>query len=152
MQVWNVLLAARCEYRTQKIAISPHRATLSGHIFATKARIDNWKKTCQTAMPPPHVLIIWWTLAYYRLRSVGEFEAPPQISVGFASWHHLYSAGWPSRWALAHISSIIDDLPSVLWHCWLGVRKSKCQSTGGNVGSRQYFDTYVWSTGRASSL
>ena len=23
-----------------------HRTTLSGYIFATKARIDNWKKTC----------------------------------------------------------------------------------------------------------
>jgi len=63
-------------------------------------------------------------LAYYWLRSVGEFEAPLQISTGFESWQryctargqpnfaalntgrHLYSAGRPSRWALAHISSI----------------------------------------------
>ena len=29
---------------TQKIAIWHHRTTLSGYIFATKARIDNWKK------------------------------------------------------------------------------------------------------------
>jgi len=59
-----------------------------------------------------------------RLRSVGEFGAPLQILTGFASWQrycnssgresnfaalnrgcHLYSAGRPSRWALAHISS-----------------------------------------------
>jgi len=23
-----------------------HRTTLSGYIFATKARIDNWRRTC----------------------------------------------------------------------------------------------------------
>ena len=43
-------LAENTEYRTQKVAKkSPsghHRATLSGYIFTTKARIDNWKKTC----------------------------------------------------------------------------------------------------------
>jgi len=56
-----------------------------------------------------------------RLRSVGEFGEPLQISTGFASWQrysssghqlnfaalnrgrHLYSAVRPSRWALAHI-------------------------------------------------
>ena len=46
-------------------------------------------------------------------RSVGEFGAPLQISTGFASrqrycaalngGRHLYLAGQPSRWALAHI-------------------------------------------------
>jgi len=43
-----VLEAARWKYRTQKLAKnSPsghHRTTLSGHIFAIKARIDNRKK------------------------------------------------------------------------------------------------------------
>ena len=41
-----------------------HRTTLSGHIFATEACIDNRKKTCYAAIPPLHVLIIWWTSAY----------------------------------------------------------------------------------------
>jgi len=48
MQVWNLLHAARCKYRTQKWRQkSPsghHRATLSGCIFANKALIDNRKK------------------------------------------------------------------------------------------------------------
>jgi len=48
MQVWNVLQAARWKYRTQKwckkLPSEHHRTTLSGYIFATKARIDNWKK------------------------------------------------------------------------------------------------------------
>ena len=49
MQVWNVLHAARCKYRTQKSRQkSPsghHLSTLSGYIFVTKACIDNRKKT-----------------------------------------------------------------------------------------------------------
>jgi len=48
MQVWNLLHAARCKYRTQKIAQnSPcaHRCTtLSGYIFPCKACIDDRKK------------------------------------------------------------------------------------------------------------
>jgi len=47
-RVWNVLHVARWKCTTQKLAKkSPsghHRTTLSGHIFATKACIDNWKK------------------------------------------------------------------------------------------------------------
>jgi len=49
MQVWNVLHAARCKYRTQKSRQkSPsghHRTTSTSYIFATKARIDNRQKT-----------------------------------------------------------------------------------------------------------
>jgi len=48
MQVWNVLHAACWKYRTQKIAknspSAQDRTTLSGCIFATKARIDNRKR------------------------------------------------------------------------------------------------------------
>jgi len=48
MQVWNVLHAARWKCRIQKIAKNlpsgHHRTTLSGHFFATKARIDNREK------------------------------------------------------------------------------------------------------------
>ena len=48
MQVWNLLHAAHGKRRTQKSRQkSPsghHRTTLSGYIFATKARIDNRKK------------------------------------------------------------------------------------------------------------
>jgi len=40
------------------------RTTLSGYIFATKTCIDNRKKSCQTPIPPLHVLIIWWTSAH----------------------------------------------------------------------------------------
>jgi len=54
VQIWNAGLkpAARGSLKTQdakkspKIAIWHHRTTLLGYIFATKARIDNQKKTC----------------------------------------------------------------------------------------------------------
>jgi len=41
-----------------------HRTTLLGYIFAVEAFIDNRKKNLLTSIPPPHVLIIWWTSAY----------------------------------------------------------------------------------------
>jgi len=44
MQVSNVLHAARWKYRMQKSPFWHHRTTLSGHIFASKAHIDNRKK------------------------------------------------------------------------------------------------------------
>ena len=47
MQVWNLLHVSRWKHRTQKSRQkSPsghHHTTLSGYIFATKARIDNRK-------------------------------------------------------------------------------------------------------------
>jgi len=49
-QVNDVLHVARWKYRTQEIAKNwpsgHHRTKLSGCRFATKACIDNWKKTC----------------------------------------------------------------------------------------------------------
>jgi len=49
MHVWNMLHVARWKYRTQKLRKkSPsahHHTTLSGYILATKAFIDNRKKT-----------------------------------------------------------------------------------------------------------
>jgi len=59
MQVWNVLHAARCKYRTQKSRQkSPsgyHRTTLSGYIFPVKARIDNQKKKLLKQQYLPHM-------------------------------------------------------------------------------------------------
>jgi len=50
MQVWNLLHSARWKHRMQKsrqkLPSGHHRTTLSGYIFATKACIDNRKKTC----------------------------------------------------------------------------------------------------------
>jgi len=55
MQVWNLLHAARWKHRMQrsrqKLPSGHHRTTLSGYIFATKARIDNRKKNLSSNMP-----------------------------------------------------------------------------------------------------
>jgi len=127
MQVWNVLHAARWKYRTQKSRQkSPsghHRTTLSGYIFATKARIDNRKKMLSSNMSStcPHNMVNFGPLA----AEIGSgVWGPLQISTGFASWQryctvsssgrqpnfaalnrgrHLCLAGRPSGWALAHI-------------------------------------------------
>ena len=123
-----MLYAARCKYRTQKSRQkSPsghHRTTLSGYIFATKARIDNRKKnllssnnssTCAHNMvnfgPPAAEIIslVWGTPANFNGFGVGNVTARHSSSgrqPNFAALNrgrHLYSAGRPSRWALAHI-------------------------------------------------
>ena len=43
----------------QKFAIYVPSHNFVSYIFATKARIDNRKSICQTAISPPHVLTIW---------------------------------------------------------------------------------------------
>ena len=65
-----MLRAARCKYRTQKIAKkSPsghHRTTLSGYIFATKARVDNRKKNLLSSIissTRPHNMVNFGPLA-----------------------------------------------------------------------------------------
>ena len=130
MQVWNVLHVARWKYRTQKSRQkSPsghHRTNLSGYIFATKIRIDNRKKNLLSSNMPStcsHNVVNFGPLAAEIDPVVWDTS---QISTGFASWQrycmasssgrqpnytalnrgrHVYSAGRPSSWALAHISS-----------------------------------------------
>jgi len=130
MQVWNALHAARSKYRTQKSRqksqSGPHRTTLSGYIFATKALIDNRKK------PFKQQYVLQMSPQYGELRPTsgwnwsGSLRHPPNFNgfrvlaalparhsssgrqPNFASCilnrgRHLCSAGRPSRWALAHI-------------------------------------------------
>ena len=128
MQVWNLLHGARCKYRTQKVAKkSPsghHRTTLSDYIFATKARIDNQKKnllsssissTCSHNMvnfgplAAEIVSLVWGTPANFNgfrfLAALlhGTLVVGVSQTSALNRGRHLYSAGRPSRWALAHI-------------------------------------------------
>jgi len=112
--------------------ISPsghHRTTLSGHIFITKACIDNRKKIVKQQCLP-HMssqydelrsTIGWDLLAslghpckFQRVSRLGSVTARSARysssgrqpnSAALNRGRHLYSAGRPSRWALAHISS-----------------------------------------------
>jgi len=128
MHVWNVLHAARWKYRTQKLRkkslSAHHRTTLSGYIFATKAYIDNRKKVVKEQyllhMSSQYGELrrtSGWDLLtslrhlskfqrLWRLDSVTARHSGSGCQPNFAALNtglHLYSAGRPSRWALAHI-------------------------------------------------
>jgi len=126
-----VLLAARCKYGTQKTRQkSPswhHRTTLSGYIFATTARIDNRKKNLLRSnissrrpnnmvnfglLAAEIVSLVWGTpgnFNAFRVLAVllhGTLVVGISQTAAFNRGRHLYSAGQPSGWALAHISSL----------------------------------------------
>ena len=136
-----MLRAARWKYRTQKSCKkSPsrhHRTTSSGYIFANKACIDNRKKnllSSNISSTCPHnmvnfgplaaeiVSLVWGTpanfngfgvlAAYCTASSSGRQPNFAALNRG----RHLYSAGRPSRWALAHISSFFYCLPYMGWY------------------------------------
>jgi len=125
-----VLHAAPCKCRTQKSrqkSPSGHRpTTLSGYIFATKACIDNRKKyllSSNISPTCPHnmvtfgplaaeiVSLVWGTPGNFNGFRVLAALMHGTLVVGVSQTaalnrgRHLYSAGRPSRWALAHISS-----------------------------------------------
>jgi len=133
-----VLQAARCKCRSQKSRQkSPsghHPTTLSGYIFAIKAYIDNRKKLLSSNISStcPHNMVNFGPLAAEIVSLVsgtpGNFNGfrilaallHSTLVVGvsktaaFNRGRHLYSAGRPSRWALAHISRFLRYSPTVL--------------------------------------
>jgi len=143
MQVWKVLHTARCKYRTQKSRQkSPcghHPRNLLGYIFATKACIDNLKKnllSSNISSTCPHnmvnfsplaaeiISLVWGTPGNFNRFCVLAALLHSTLVVGVSQTaalnrgRHLYSAGRPSRWALAHISSILVCF-DVLFHWFL---------------------------------
>jgi len=134
MQVRNVLHAARWKCRTQKIAKNlpsgHHRTTLSGYIFGNKARIDNRKnelvKQQYLLHMSPQYGELRPTSGWDLLASLGHPSKFQQVSrlgsvtvrhsssgrqpnfAAFGTGCHLYSAGRPSRWTLAHIIAYVS--------------------------------------------
>ena len=104
-----------------------HRTTLSGCIFAAEACIDNRKKKLSnndTSSTCPHNIVnfglltaeiswrVWGTPANFNCFRVlaallhGTLVVGRRRQPNFAALNrgrHLYSAGRPSRWALAYI-------------------------------------------------
>jgi len=101
-----------------------HCTTLSGYIFATKAHIDNWKKLVkqqyllhtapQYGELRPTSGWDWFgslghPYEFQRVSHLGSVTARYSSSgrqpnfVALNRGRHLYWAGRPSRWALAHI-------------------------------------------------
>jgi len=81
MQVWNVLHVPRLKYRLQiakNLLSGHHRTTLSGCIFATKACVDNWKKTVKQQY------LLHMSSWYAELRPI-------------SSWDQFTSLGHPSK-------------------------------------------------------
>ena len=125
MQVWNALHAARCKYRTQKSPFCHHHTSLSGYFFATEAHADNRKNFLNSNVSPtyPHnelqptsgwdmLAILGHSCKFQRVSRLGSVTARHSSSMrlpNFAALNrgrHLYSAGRPSRWALAHILAL----------------------------------------------
>ena len=74
----------------QKTPSENHRTTLSGYIFATKARIDNHKKLVEQQYLPymsSQYGELWPLTAEIRW----EFGAPHQIWKGFTSFNEAHS-------------------------------------------------------------
>ena len=134
MQVAGVKCVARGSLEMQHLKIAKnlpsghHRTTLSRYIFATKVRIDNRKKNLLNSNVSPTcpynmvnfsplaaeiVSLVWGTPAnvngFHVLAALlhGTLVVGVSQTVALNRGCHLYSAGWPSRWALAHISSCI---------------------------------------------
>jgi len=106
-----------------------HRTTLSDYIFATKACIDNRNKSVkQQCLPHMYsqygelrTTSDWDLLAslrhpckFQQVSRLGSITArhsssgrQPNFAV-LNRGRHLYSAGRPSRWVLAHISSVLS--------------------------------------------
>jgi len=115
--------------KTAKNSPSGHYCTtLSGYIFAAKARIDNRKKNLLNSnVSPtcPHNMVnfgllageicwrVWGTPANFsgfRILAAllhGTLVVSISETATLNRGHHLYLAGRPSRWALTHISSFI---------------------------------------------
>ena len=104
-----------------------HWTTLSGCIFATKACIDNRKKLVKQQylfhMSPQYanfgplaaeiVSLVWGTPGNFNMFCVlaallhGTLVVVVSQTAALNRGRHVYSAGRPSRWTLAHISSSV---------------------------------------------
>ena len=123
MQVWNLLHAARWKHRMQKSCQkSPsghHRTSLSGYIFATKARIDNRKKIVKQQY------VLHMSPQYGELRRT-------------CGWDRLTSLGYPCKFQL------VSRLGSVTArHLVVGVNQTLWRWTEGATYIRQG-DHHVW--------
>jgi len=113
MQVSNVLHAARCKYRTQKIAFSAPSRNFVGPYLCNQGMY--WQsENSNTSATCPHNMVNFSLLpAEICWRVLGHPTGGRQPN--FAALNrgrHLYSAGRPSRWALASISSSVPKH----WH------------------------------------
>jgi len=135
MHVWNVLHAARWKYRTQKIAICAPSHNFVGlylhklrHISTIGKNLlySNTSRTCPYNMVNFGPLTaeicwrVWNTPANFNGFRVLAALLHGTLVVGVSETaalnrgRYLYLAGWPSRWALAHILVIFVMMSCLL--------------------------------------
>jgi len=120
MQVWNVLHADRWKYRTQKIAKNGHLCTIAQLCRAISSQLIHASTIGKKLVKQQYLLMspqYGWDRSgslghpckfqqVSRLRSVTAQHSSIGRQPNFAALNrgcHLYSAGRPSRWALAHM-------------------------------------------------
>jgi len=131
MQVWNVLHVARWKCRTQKIAkigqISRAKSSQLRHISTIGKQLVKQQYLLQMS---PQYGELRPTSGWDRFGSLGHpcrFQRVSRLG-SVTAWHsssgrqpnfaalnrgrHLYSAGRPSRWALAHILVLYELIAS----------------------------------------
>ena len=99
----------------QKSPSGHHLTTLSGYIFATKACIDNPHNMVNFGPLATEIIsLVWGTPrnfnGFHGLAALlhGTLVVGVSQTAALNRGRHLYSAGRPSRWALAHISSCLQ--------------------------------------------
>jgi len=130
MQVWNVLHAARWKYRTQKWCKNRHLRTIAQLCRAISLQLRHYRQLEKNLLssnisPICPYNMLNFGLCWDRFVSLGHPANFDGFRVLAALLHshsaalnrrrHLYSAGRPSRWALAHISSAIILLSFEVW-------------------------------------
>ena len=182
MHVWNVLHAARCKYRTQKIAILAPSHNFVGLYLCSWGMYRQSEKNLlnsNTSCTCPHNMVNVGLLTaeiclglpckfqwLSRLDSITARHSSTGRQPNFAALNrgcHVYLAGRPSRWALAHILvTVFISLRCFSQHylhhyynihsiCW-----SHCQWSRSVFWyiykCLQCFDAVGWAAGRASGL
>jgi len=138
MQVWNVLHAARCKYRTQKVVKNRHLGTITQLCQAISSQPRHVSTIGKKIVKQQYLLHMFSQYGELRptsgwdrsgsLRHPCKFQRVSRLG-SVTAWHsstgrqpnfvalnrgrHLYLAGRPSRWALAHILVLLDLLPRI---------------------------------------
>jgi len=112
-----MLHAARCKYRTQKSRQNRHLDTIAQACQAISSQLKHVSTIGKKLVKQQYLLHNWDLLAslgrpckFQRVSRLGSVTARHSVvgvsqTAALNRGRHLYSAGRPSHWALAHISS-----------------------------------------------
>ena len=133
-----MLLAARCKYGRKKVAKNRHLGTIAQVVglylrnYGTYRQSEKNLLSSNIASTCPHnmvnfgslaaeiISLVWGTPANFNEFRVmaallhGTLVVGVSQTAAFNRGRHLYSAGRPTRWAFAHISSYASYLH---WTC-----------------------------------